>query len=178
MVIVQYNPDWVYQFEKIKEKLSKTLTGITVNIEHIGSTSIPNLAAKAIVDIDIIYNESPDFEHIKKNLEWLGYFHNGNQGVEGREVFKRNNASDDDVLDKIPHHLYVCKYNCVELQRHLLFRDYLRNNEVARNFYQNLKYQIAEEANNDRKIYASIKEIKANSFINYIIELSKLESMQ
>lgn len=178
MLIVQYNPDWVNQFEKIREKLSKSLTGITINIEHIGSTSIPTLAAKPIVDIDIIYKESSDFEHIKKNLEWLGYFHNGNQDVDGREVFKIRNVNDDGFLDKIPHHLYVCKYDCGELQRHLLFRDYLRKNEVARNFYQNLKYQIADEANNDKKLYANIKEIKANSFINYIIELSKLESMK
>jgi GrpB-like predicted nucleotidyltransferase (UPF0157 family) len=176
MLIVQYDPKWSNQFEKIEEKLSKALTGIAVKIEHIGSTSIPNLAAKAIIDIDVIYDETTDFESIKKNLEKLGYFHNGNQNVEGREVFKRNTSAYNDILDTITHHLYVCQHDCVELQRHLLFRDYLKKHEIARNFYQKLKYQIAEEANNDRKLYANIKEIKANSFINYVIELYKLEN--
>lgn len=173
MLIKNYNPEWGIQFEKIKEKLLIGLSGIEINIEHIGSTSVPSLAAKPIIDIDIVYNESPDFETIKKNLEGMGYFHNGNQDVEGREVFKRTGKNENEVLDKISHHLYVCKHDCTELQRHLLFRDYLRKHEVARNFYQNLKYQIAEEANNDKKQYANIKELKANSFINYIIELSQ-----
>jgi GrpB-like predicted nucleotidyltransferase (UPF0157 family) len=175
MLIEQYNPEWVNQFAKIKEKLLIGLAEIKVNIEHIGGTSVPNLAAKPIIDIDIIYYESSDFEHIKKHLEWLGYFHNGCQGVEGREVFKRTGTNENVVLDKITHHLYVCKYDCGELKRHIFFRDYLKNHETARVFYQNLKYQIAAEANNDRKLYANIKEIKEGSFINYIIELSKLE---
>jgi GrpB-like predicted nucleotidyltransferase (UPF0157 family) len=172
MLIIKYNPDWSNQFEKIKEKVSQSLLGIEINIVHVGSTSVPNLDAKPIIDIDIIYKEVSDFQDIKKSLESLGYFHNGNQDVEGREVFKRNGKIEDEVLDKITHHLYVCKHDCWELQRHILFRDYLRKNEIARNFYQNLKYQIAEETNQDKKLYANIKEMRANSFIDYVIELS------
>jgi GrpB-like predicted nucleotidyltransferase (UPF0157 family) len=176
MLIEIYNPEWVNQFEKIKEKLMIVLSGIDVNIEHIGSTSIPSLAAKPIIDIDIVYNESLDFELIKKNLEGLGYFHNGNQDVEGREVFKRTGKTENEVLDKISHHLYVCKHDCAELQRHLLFRDYLRKRKVTRNFYQKLKYQIAKEASQDKKQYANLKELKATSFVNYVIELAQLEN--
>jgi GrpB-like predicted nucleotidyltransferase (UPF0157 family) len=174
MLIVKYNPEWITHFEKIKTKLSDILNGINVEIEHVGSTSVPKLDAKPIIDIDIIYYEATDFQNIKKNLESLEYFHNGNQDIEGREVFKRNGAEKDEILDKITHHLYVCKHDCWELQRHILFRDYLRKHEIARKFYQHLKYQIAEEANQDRKLYANMKEMKANSFINYVIELSKL----
>lgn len=178
MLIKNYNPEWVNHFEKIKEKLLIGLVGVDISIEHVGSTSVPNLAAKPIIDIDIIYVESTDFELIKKNLEQLGYFHNGSQDVEGREVFKRTMENENEVLDKITHHLYVCKHDCEELQRHLLFRDYLRKHEVSRNFYQKLKFQIAEETHNDRKQYANLKELKANSFINYIVELSKLENVK
>lgn len=169
-LIEEYNPEWVVQFEKIKEKLAKALLGINVEIEHIGSTSIPNLAAKPIIDIDIVYFEAPDFEGIKNSLESLGYFHNGNQGIEGREVFKR--SGNDEILDKITHHLYVCKVDSEELRRHIAFRDYLRKHDVARNFYQNLKYKIAEEANQNKKLYADTKELKAKSFIDYIIAVS------
>jgi GrpB-like predicted nucleotidyltransferase (UPF0157 family) len=175
MLIEKYNPEWVTQFEKIKAKLSDSLESIKVNIEHIGSTSIPNLAAKPIIDIDIIYYQDFDFQLIKTQLESLGYYHNGNQDVEGREVFKRNGMIKDEILDTITHHLYVCKHDCWELQRHILFRDYLRKHEIARNYYQNLKYQIAEEGNQDRKLYANLKQLKANSFIDYVIELSKIE---
>jgi GrpB-like predicted nucleotidyltransferase (UPF0157 family) len=173
MIIVKYNPEWVNHFDKIKEKLSQFLIDIEVNIEHVGSTSVPQLAAKPIIDIDIIFYQTADFEQIKKNIESYGYYHNGNQGIEGREVFKRNANQDDEILDKISHHLYVCKNDCVELHRHILSRNYLRKNKIARQFYENLKYQIAEEANQDRKLYAQIKQMKANSFIDYIIELAK-----
>lgn len=173
MLIVKYNPEWITHFEKIKEKLSDALDSINVDIQHVGSTSVPKLSAKPIIDIDIIYNENADFEHIKNNLESLGYYHNGNQNVEGREVFKRNGKVENEVLDKITHHLYVCKHDCWELQRHILFRDYLRKHEIARNFYQNLKYQIAKETNQDKKLYANMKEMRTNSFIDYVIEVSK-----
>ena len=178
MLISKYNGDWVDHFEKINKKLLNILSGLTVNIEHIGSTSVPGLAAKPIIDIDIIYNEYSDFEYIKNNLESFGYYHNGNQGVAGREVFKRNGKIEDEMLNKIAHHLYVCRYDCPELHRHILFRNYLRKYAIAREFYQQLKYEIAKEVKNDKKLYASTKELKANSFINYVIELSKTEHPQ
>jgi GrpB-like predicted nucleotidyltransferase (UPF0157 family) len=175
LLIIEYNEAWVNDFEKIKEKLLDALIGAEVTVEHIGSTSVPGLAAKPIIDIDIIYNESSLFEHIKNKLESYGYYHNGNQGVEGREVFKRNGSVHDEILDKKAHHLYVCQYDCPELQRHILFRDYLRKHSIAREFYMNLKYEIAREAKGDRKVYADIKELKASSFINYIITSAKTE---
>ena len=175
MLIAGYNVAWVTQFEQISEKLSGALAGVCVKIEHIGSTAIPGLAAKPILDIDIVYNEATDFECVKEDLERYGYRHNGNQGVAGRDVFKRTGKTQDDVLDTIPHHLYVCRYDSAELHRHLLFRDYLRKHETARTFYQQLKYELAQEANDDRKRYAASKELKASSFISFIIELARSE---
>jgi GrpB-like predicted nucleotidyltransferase (UPF0157 family) len=173
MLIIPYQAAWANHFEQIKKKLLGTLPNLAITVEHIGSTSVPLLAAKDIIDIDLIYKEDADFDQIKTKLENFGYSHKGNQDIEGREVFKRNGTKYDEVLDTIAHHLYVCKYDCGELQRHILFRDYLRKHDFARNFYQNLKYELAKEANNDRKVYANDKELKASSFINYIVELSK-----
>ncbi len=175
MLISVYNAEWPTHFENINKKLLKILSGLKVKIEHIGSTAVPGLAAKPIIDIDIIYNKSSDFEYIKNKLAIIGYYHNGNQDATGREVFKRSGKIDDEVLDKIAHHLYVCRYDCAELHRHILFRNYLRKYAIAREFYEHLKYEIAKEVKNDRKLYASNKELKANSFINYIVELSKSE---
>lgn len=173
MLIVPHNPEWAKHFEEIKKKLSNYLDGIPINIEHIGGTAIKGLSAKPIIDLDIIYYQVNDFEKIKKVLNSAGYYHNGNQGIVGREVFKRNKTNHDEILDEIRHHLYVCLFNSEELEKHLLFRDYLRVNDDSRMEYQNLKYEIANEADNDKKKYATIKETKAKSFISYVIELAK-----
>jgi GrpB-like predicted nucleotidyltransferase (UPF0157 family) len=173
-MIVDYNSEWPQNFQKISDKLKKACLDIQTDIQHVGSTSVPNLAAKPIIDIDIIYYETSDFEPIKHRLELIDYFHNGSQGIVGREVFKRNGQKSDTILDTISHHLYVCKSGSLELQRHILFRDYLKKNELARIYYQNLKLEYAKEANNERKLYAQIKEDRSNSFINFVIELEKM----
>ncbi len=177
MLIQEYNKNWVDNFEKIKQKLETVLPTKT-KIEHIGSTSVPNLAAKNIIDIDIIYfdNSVNEFKEIKEGLARLGYFQNGNQGIKDREVFKRVkklNQSEDEILDKINHHLYVCPSESEELERHLLFRDYLRQNVDARTHYQSIKYDLAKKAQQDKKIYAQIKEKEATNFINSIIEIAR-----
>ena len=173
MLIQEYNPNWANYFEKIKEVINSSIFNYILDIQHVGSTAVPNLAAKPIIDIDIIYGKESDFDYIKTTLEKLGYYHNGNQGIEGREVFKRNGKIVDEILDKITHHLYVCKSNCLELQRHILFRDYLRKDKLTCKFYEKLKYKIAEETQNNKANYAALKQLKANPFIDYVIELER-----
>tara|TARA_R110002126_G_C10464295_1_gene500576 strand:- start:519 stop:839 length:321 start_codon:yes stop_codon:yes gene_type:complete len=74
-------------------------------------TSTPNLDSKPIIDVDIIYENESEFEKIKSGLIKIGYYHNGNQGIEKREVFKRNGKSFYGILNMITHHLYVCLKN-------------------------------------------------------------------
>lgn len=173
MILKKYSASWVTDFTKIKNEIDKALNGLTYTIEHVGSTSVPNLDSKPIIDIDIIYSEQGDFEKIKSCLEKAGYYHNGNQGIEDREVFKRNDKIRDKVLDIIKHHLYVCTVNSKALERHILSRNFLRKNDWARLKYQQMKYELAEKANQDRKIYAAFKEIDVNGFIDSIIEEEK-----
>ncbi len=172
-MIFVYNPNWPQNFQKISDKLKKACLDFQIDIEHVGSTAVPYLSAKPIIVMDIIYKEVVEFEQIKDRLNLIGYVHKGDQGINGREVFKRNGQKNDDILDAISHHLYVCKSDSRELQRHLLFRDYLKKNEFARIYYQNIKLEYAKEAQNDRKLYSQIKELKSNSFINFVIELEK-----
>ncbi|MEE9439273.1 MAG: GrpB family protein [Saprospiraceae bacterium] len=170
MLIQKYNKKWVDDFNKIKEILSTVLIGINNDIEHIGSTAVPQLAAKAIIDIDIIFYDYKDFEGVKFKLEELNYYHNGDQGIDGREVFiRKSNIGRHAILDTISHHLYVCFINNEELKRHLLFRNYLRINNEARNAYQKLKIGISKIANEDKKLYADLKETMAKDFIEHII---------
>lgn len=173
-LILEYQESWVKDFNNLKNVLEENLSINDIKIEHIGSTSIKGLAAKPIIDIDIIYENPESFKEIKESLVTVGYYHNGNQGIIGREVFKRNIKEDNHiVLDSIKHHLYVCQINSDELRRHLFFRDYLRENPKQRKEYEKLKFKLAEISNQDRKKYAKLKEVKAKEFIESIIALSK-----
>lgn len=176
MLIQAYKESWIEDFHEIKKVVNEALINLPISIEHVGSTSIPGLAAKPIIDIDIVYDKDVAFDEIKRSLEKIGYDHNGNQGIPGREVFKRSKtAIIYDVLDSIAHHLYVCPIDSEELERHLLFRDYLTENEAARTQYQNMKYEIAAAVNQDKKKYAALKEERARTFINSIITKAKIK---
>lgn len=174
MLIQEYRQHWAVDFLAIKTVISAVLRHKSVTIEHIGSTAVPGLAAKPIIDIDLVIRHPEEFAPIKSKLEALGYYHNGDQGIPDREVFKRRAADlKHPVLDVIPHHLYVCPFDSEELQRHLLFRDYLIKNPAARRQYADLKFEIAKIAGQDRKLYAKLKETRAREFILAGLEQAK-----
>ncbi len=170
MLLVEYQPKWQEDFNNIKEVLAGTLSSYYPTIEHIGSTSVEGLAAKPIIDIDIVYDEITNLSNIIRELQLIGYTHVGNQGIAGREVFKRKMTHQNHpVLDTIPHHLYACHVNSQELKCHLTFRDHLRKNEEIRLKYEQLKHDIAEQANQDRKKYALLKQDQAKGFIDSVL---------
>jgi GrpB-like predicted nucleotidyltransferase (UPF0157 family) len=173
MLIETYTSNWIKNFIDIKREIENWLDGLDCTIEHVGSTSVPNLDSKPIIDIDIIYSKQQDFEKIKLVLEKTGYYHNGNQGIEDRDVFKKNREIPNEILDTIKHHLYVCPVYSKALERHILSRNFLRRNDWARKKYQLLKYELAEKANQDSKIYAALKELNINAFIDSVIEEEK-----
>ncbi len=176
MLIQKYKESWIEDFNHIKQVISEALKNQNTIIEHVGSTSVPYLDAKPIIDMDIVFDENTTFESIKIALGSIGYFHNGNQGIVNREVFKRkSDTKHHEILDVITHHLYVCPSYSEELQRHILFRDYLRKNENARLEYQRIKYETAEETQQDKKKYAVLKEIKTKDFVQEIIDKQLFE---
>ncbi len=176
MILEKYSSNWVKNFADIKREIEKNLDGLTFNIEHVGSTAVPNLDSKPIIDIDIIYFNPSDFEKIKSGLEKIGYYHNGNQGIIDRDVFKRNGNGVGEILDTTKHHLYVCPVYSEALERHILSRNFLRKNDWARLKYQQMKYELAEKANQDRTTYATLKELNVNDFIDSIIAEEKRTS--
>jgi GrpB-like predicted nucleotidyltransferase (UPF0157 family) len=173
MILEKYSTRWAEDYTKIGSEIDKGLNGLVYTIEHVGSTSVPDLDSKPIIDIDIIYYNRDDFEKIKLGLEKLGYYHNGNQGIEDRDVFKRSGKLSSEILDAIQHHLYVCPAESKALERHILSRNFLRKNDWARIKYQQMKYDLAEKAHQDRKIYAELKELHVNGFIDSMIEEEK-----
>ncbi|MBO0929586.1 GrpB family protein [Fibrella aquatilis] len=173
MLLKTYTSNWIKDFTDIKLEIESGLHGLDFTIEHVGSTAVPHLDSKPIIDIDIIYSKNLDFVKIKSGLEKIGYYHNGNQGVDGRDVFKRNGKLTNKLLDTVKHHLYVCPIDSVALERHILTRNFLRKNEWARLQYQQMKYALAEKANQDRKVYSALKELNVNDFIDLIVKEEK-----
>jgi len=175
MLIEPYTEAWAEYFNALKRVFEEALINRPVAVEHVGSTAVPGLAAKPVIDIDLVFDEPIGFDDIKSRLVAIGYYHAGDQGIAGREVFKRGHADPaHTVLDSIPHHLYVCRADSDEWQKHRLFRNYLIAHEDASAHYQRLKYDLARAANQDRKRYAQLKEQQATAFINDIIEKARL----
>ena len=173
-LIQPYQSTWKTQFLSIQRLLQNTLKNTIIGIEHVGSTAVPNLAAKAIIDIDIVYEKEAIFSQICERLASLGYYHNGDQGVPKREAFKRKGGqSKHPVLDTISHHLYACPLDSPELKRHLAFRDFLREHEWARLEYAAIKREIAEQTHQDKAAYSLLKENVGTPFIHKILKLSK-----
>ena len=138
VIVVPYDESWKAEFERIKEELLAVLIDYAMAIEHVGSTSVPELYAKPIIDVDIVIDEKM-FDTIKAQLGDIGYTHIGDLGVEGREAFKYENKP-----HLLEHHLYVCNKNADELERHLALRNFLRSNGEYRNKYSELKIKLAK----------------------------------
>lgn len=170
MVIQAYQKEWQNDFESIAKVLRQVLSHPDVSIEHVGSTAVPGLAAKPVIDIDVVYPTSLALNDIQSALASIGYYHNGDQGIRGREAFKRLDTHTHSVLDRIAHHLYVCREDNDELKRHILFRNYLRKHPEAKEEYQELKLRIAVNAKQNRKLYARLKEVQARNFIEEILQ--------
>ncbi len=177
MVITIYEKEWPQDFLKIKAELQKAITVIS-NIQHVGSTSIPGMKAKPIIDIDVGLENWEDFEKVKSELASIGYEHEGDRGITGREAFCRNGQVHNENLDSIDHHLYVCSVDNEEYKRHILFRDYLRSHAEARDRYNHIKEEIlAKVGLENRAGYVQMKEDNYRDFFEDIIAKAKIESI-
>jgi GrpB-like predicted nucleotidyltransferase (UPF0157 family) len=137
---VSYDPIWESEFKRVETYLFDLLKDNIIAIEHIGSTSVIGCSAKPILDIDLVIENQTDFDSVKMILESVGYAHRGDQGIEGREVFKR--MFEDDFM---AYHLYCCQKNSLELLRHLSLKTYLGEHPNVRDEYGLLKMRLAEE---------------------------------
>ena len=139
IVVVPYNEQWKSDFETIKQYLLIAVKDVIISIEHIGSTSVEGLSAKPIIDIDIVIKDYSVFDTVVERLATLGYLHEGNLGIKDREAFDYKGN-----VDLPKHHLYVCPEFSSELQKHIAFRDYLRNNPEAVKKYSKVKEEGAK----------------------------------
>ena len=118
-------------------------------MEHIGSTAVPGLDAKPIIDMAMMI---PSFKQLPlwiQRLEKAGYIHKGEYGLPGRHFFIRGNPT--------THHLHVVTPGCLHWDRWLLFRDYLRANPAASRLYHQTKLALARKYRHNRDAYTKAK---------------------
>ncbi len=124
ITVVDYDPTWPQVFKRLRAPVWQVVQDFALAVEHVGSTSVPGLAAKPIIDMDVILASPAEIALAIERLATLGYVHRGNLGIEGREAFQR-------PAHLPPHHLYVCVQDSVSLRNHLALRDYLRSHPAA-----------------------------------------------
>jgi GrpB-like predicted nucleotidyltransferase (UPF0157 family) len=146
IIIEEYNPGWSRTYEQLKLIYQACLQDLILAIEHVGSTSVVGLAAKPILDIDLVVADESAMEKVIIKLTSLGYQHRGNLGIAGREAFRRSSEKTPrsaSQRDWIAHHLYACLKGSTPLRNHVLFRDYLRTHPAKVIEYAHLKKQLA-----------------------------------
>jgi GrpB-like predicted nucleotidyltransferase (UPF0157 family) len=137
--VVPYADSWPQQFEAIRRHLAPALAELPVTIEHVGSTSVPGLAAKPIIDVDIVVHDEADVDAVIERLEPIGYMDWGDLGVEGRQALFETGGP----FTLAYHHLYVVVEGTRAHLDHVLFRDYLRGHPAAAVAYAARKLDVA-----------------------------------
>jgi len=150
LVVVGYDPMWPALFVALRAPIAAALGDLAVAIEHVGSTAVPGLAAKPIIDLDVAIRVATDLPAAIERLAPLGYVYEGDMGITGRAAFSWPPHS-------VRHHLYVCAVDSVAYRRHLLFRDYLRAHSDAKTAYGALKQRLAAYSLNQRAAYTEAK---------------------
>jgi GrpB-like predicted nucleotidyltransferase (UPF0157 family) len=151
IVIVDYDPAWPREFEWVRDRAAAALGGVALAIEHVGSTAVPGLAAKPVIDLVVVVE--PDQVQVAiERLSAIGYLPRGSQGVEGREVFDAPEGE-----PRHHHHLYVSPTDSEELRAQLAFRDRLRESPELAAEYEALKRELAVRFRDDRPGYTEAK---------------------
>jgi GrpB-like predicted nucleotidyltransferase (UPF0157 family) len=136
--VAEYDPEWVARFRRIRKRLWPAISDFALCIEHVGSTSVPGLAAKPIIDIDLVIPSQECLPMAIDRLVSLGYKHRGNLGIEDRTAFSAPTSEP-------VHHLYVCGKDSLALRNHLTLRDHLRFYPQSVTEYSNLKRNLARQ---------------------------------
>ncbi|KZL21370.1 dephospho-CoA kinase/protein folding accessory domain-containing protein [Pseudovibrio axinellae] len=140
--VVDANDQWPEDFDQEQKVLRDLLGEIVEDMHHIGSTSVPYLAAKPIIDILLEVSDIKALDAQSAELANIGYVAKGEYGIEGRRYFEKGG-------DDRTHHLHAFKTGDPHVYRHLAFRDYLKAHPQVREKYAHLKKKTALAVNGD-----------------------------
>jgi GrpB-like predicted nucleotidyltransferase (UPF0157 family) len=150
IIVVDCDPSWSEAFERVYSSVWPVVSHLALSIEHVGSTAVRGLAAKPIIDVSVVVRTESDVPAAIECLATLGYVHQGNLGIEGREAFESPEG--------LPaHHLYLCPRDSPGLANHLAVRDHLRRHPDIAKEYGELKKRLAEQFPHDIDRYVGGK---------------------
>ena len=153
VAIVAYDANWPQLFEIEGEMLRNALGENLVSVEHIGSTAVPGLVAKPVIDLLAGLRTFPLSLQGIAALEGLGYEYLGENGIPGRLFLRKGRPRS--------HHVHAVLFGDDHWERHLAFRDYLRINAQERDAYAEFKRTLVHEVDGDRDRYVDGKEVYA-----------------
>ena len=150
IVIAEYDPGWPALFERLAGPVRAALAALGARVDHVGSTSVPGLAAKPIVDMDVVVASAADVPEAIERLRGLGYVYQGDKGIAGREAFLWPAGTPE-------HHLYIVVDGNRPHAEHLRFRDHLRGHPEVAAAYAACKRDLAARHGADRVAYTEAK---------------------
>ncbi len=160
--LAEYDENWQKIFENEKSELRKILGDKTIDIQHIGSTSVPGNCAKPIIDILIGVNSMKTADECIRPLIRFGYEFKGEKGIPGGCFFLKS------IGEIRTHHLHIIIHNSKSWINHIIFRDFLIQNSEYRKKYCDLKKELAVKFKNDREVYTDAK----SDFIEKVVQLA------
>ena len=145
--LADHDPTWAESFEDEKGRLSAIFDGQAVGIEHVGSTSVPELCAKPIVDVLVGLRELELSDEQVAAMKGLGYEYLGEYGLHGRLFFRKQPGT---------HHVHVVQHGGEHWRRQLTFREALRSDAEERRRYDAFKRRLVAEGH-PRQVYTELK---------------------
>jgi GrpB-like predicted nucleotidyltransferase (UPF0157 family)/quercetin dioxygenase-like cupin family protein len=154
IVVVDYDERWPEWFATLERHVWPAVEDVALRIDHVGSTAVPGLAAKPIIDLDVVVASEGEVRPVIERLAGIGYRWRGDLGVPGRDAFTPGPGLDDDLP---PHHLYLVVENNRAHLDHWLLRDLLRGDAEARRRYGDLKQRNVALVRGDIEAYGAAK---------------------
>ena len=151
--MVSHDPKWRQLFQQEAEQLTAVLGSSVAAVHHIGSTAIPTIYAKPVLDLLLVVQDLAALDEKQPRMEALGYEALGEFGIPGRRYFRRDNLSGERT-----HQVHVFENDSPQIKRHLAFRDYLINHPETAQEYSDLKRELAAKHPEDIELYMDSKD--------------------
>jgi GrpB-like predicted nucleotidyltransferase (UPF0157 family) len=151
--VVPYRADWPNSFEQERRVLREHIGRHVLDIQHVGSTAVPGLDAKPIIDIAVGLASLSVIPRCRQPLCGLGYIDRGDSGTDGGYLFVKESAPEVRT-----HHLHMVTMDDPQWSNYLRFRDMLRADDDLRTRYSELKNRLQEQVAQDRTAYTKAKQ--------------------
>ena len=153
ITVIPYDPLWAQEFARASREIAVAMGGNLLEIHHIGSTAIPGIHAKPVIDMLAIVCDIVRVAEHAAPIESLGYEVMGEFGIVGRRYFRRDNAAGERT-----HQVHTFQNGSSDIPRHLAFRDFMRTHPAFANQYAQLKQSLADAHPNNIEAYMDGKD--------------------